>query len=160
MLIGLWAIFSWTPTWIQNLISVGDGQKQRGLSMMMLGMGGLTGGFLSGWLTNAIGARRSMLLCFSVCSVLSFVLFKTNSSFSNIIYVEIAVMALFFGVSQGVLSVYIPESISRSIFEEQQPVFVLIPEDWSQLLPYYLLESLYQHWADMAILFLFFHWCL
>jgi MFS family permease len=108
MLIGLWAIFSWIPTWIQNLISVGDGQRQRGLSMMMLGMGGLTGGFFSGWLTNAIGARRSMLLCFSVCSVLSFVLFKTNSSFSNIIYVEIAVMALFFGVSQGVLSVYIP----------------------------------------------------
>ena len=36
MLIGLWAIFSWMPTWIQNLISVGDGQKQRGLSMMML----------------------------------------------------------------------------------------------------------------------------
>jgi MFS family permease len=68
----------------------------------------LTGGFLSGWLTNAIGARRSMLICFSVCSVLSFVLFKTNSSFSNVIYVEIAVMALFFGVSQGVLSVYIP----------------------------------------------------
>ena len=108
MLIGLWAIFSWIPTWIQNLISAGDGQSQRGLSMMMLGMGGLTGGFLSGWLTNAIGARRSMLLCFSVCSIVSFVLFKTNSSFSNVIYAEIAVMALFFGVSQGVLSVYIP----------------------------------------------------
>jgi len=108
MLIGLWAIFSWIPTWIQNLISVGDGQSQRGVSMMMLGMGGLTGGFLSGWLTNAIGARRSMLLCFSVCSIVSFVLFKTNSSFSNVIYAEIAVMAFFFGVSQGVLSVYIP----------------------------------------------------
>jgi MFS family permease len=76
---------------------------------MMLGMGGLTGGFLSGWLINAIGARRSMLLCFFVCSVLSFVLFKTNSSFSNVIYAEIAVIALFFGASQGVLSVYIPD---------------------------------------------------
>jgi len=108
MLIGLWAIFSWIPTWIQNLISAGDGQSQRGVSMMMLGMGGLTGGFLSGWLTNAIGARRSMLLCFSVCSIVSFVLFKTNSSFSNVIYAEIAIMAFFFGVSQGVLSVYIP----------------------------------------------------
>ena len=108
MLIGLWAIFSWLPTWIQTLISTGDGQKERGLSMMMLGMGGLTGGFLSGWLTNAIGARRSMLLCFLVCTGLSFVLFKTNSSFSTAIYVEIAIMALFFGASQGVLSVFIP----------------------------------------------------
>jgi predicted MFS family arabinose efflux permease len=108
MLIGLWAIFSWIPTWIQSLIVTGDAQKERGLSMMMLGMGGLTGGFFSGWLTNAIGPRKSMLLCFSVCAVLSFVLFKTNSSFSGAIYAEIAVMALFFGASQGVLSVYIP----------------------------------------------------
>lgn len=108
MLIGLWAIFSWLPTWIQSLITTGDAQKARGLSMMMLGMGGLTGGFLSGWLTNAIGLRKSMLLCFSVCAIMSFVLFKTNTSFSSIIYIEIVILALFFGASQGVLSVYIP----------------------------------------------------
>jgi MFS family permease len=108
MLIGMWAIFSWIPTWIQSLITTGDTQKERGLSMMMLGMGGLTGGFLSGWLTNAIGLRKSMLLCFSVCTVLSFVMFKTNDSFSPVIYAEIVIMALFFGASQGVLSVYIP----------------------------------------------------
>ena len=108
MLIGLWAIFSWLPTWIQTLITTGDGQKERGLSMMMLGIGGLTGGFLSGWLTNAIGARRSILLCFIVSAVLSFILFKTNSTFSSAIYIEIAIMALFFGASQGVLSVFIP----------------------------------------------------
>jgi MFS family permease len=108
MLIGLWAIFSWLPTWIQSLISTGDAQKERGLSMMMLGMGGLTGGFLSGWLINAIGSRKSMLICFSVCAVASCILFTTNHSFSPAIYVEIIVLALFFGASQGVLSVYIP----------------------------------------------------
>lgn len=108
MLIGVWAIFSWIPTWIQSLITAGDAQKERGLSMMMLGMGGLTGGFLSGWLTNAIGLRKSMLLCFSVSALLSFVMFKTNAVFSPVIYAEVAVMALFFGASQGVLSVYIP----------------------------------------------------
>ena len=108
MLIGLWAIFLWIPTWIQTLIKEGDGQKERGLSMMMLGMGGLTGGFLSGWMMNAIGIRKSLLLCFAVCSILSFVLFKTNSFFSVIIYAEIVILAFFFGASQGVLSVYIP----------------------------------------------------
>lgn len=108
MLVGLWAIFSWLPTWIQSLITTGDAQKARGISMMMLGMGGLTGGFLSGWLSNAIGLRKSMLLCFSVCAVMSFILFKTNTTFSPIIYIEIVILALFFGASQGVLSVYIP----------------------------------------------------
>lgn len=107
MLIGLWAIFSWMPTWIQSLIP-GDAHKERGLSMMLLGMGGLTGGFFSGWVVNIFGLRRSLIACFAICAVLSFVLFKTNSSFSPAIYAEIAVMALFFGVSQGTLSVYIP----------------------------------------------------
>jgi len=108
MLIGMWAIFSWIPTWIQSIIMNSDGQKERGLSMMMLGMGGLIGGFISGWFINTIGLRKSMLLCFSVCLLFSFLLFKINSGFSSLIYVEIAVMALFFGISQGVLSVYIP----------------------------------------------------
>lgn len=109
MLIGLWAIFSWLPTWIQSIITTGDAQKERGLSMMMLGMGGLTGGFLSGWLINAIGAGKSMQLCFSVCAVMALVLFKTNSTFSGVIYGEVIVLSLFFGASQGVLSVYIPD---------------------------------------------------
>ena len=115
VLIGLWAIFSWVPTWIQSLLPGVDTQKERGLSMMMLGMGGLTGGFLSGWLINAIGLRKSMILCFTACSVLSFVLFKTNTVFSTAVYAEIAALALFFGASQGVLSVYIPGLFPVSI---------------------------------------------
>lgn len=115
MLIGLWALFLWIPTWIHTLIISGDGQKERGLSMMMLGMGGLAGGFLSGWLMNAIGTRKSMLLCFGICAVLSFILFKTNHSFSPVIYGEIVLLALSFGASQGVLSVYVPGLFPVSI---------------------------------------------
>lgn len=114
MLIGLWAIFSWLPTWIQSLIAT-DAPKERGLSMMFLGMGGLTGGFFSGWLVNLLGLRKSMLLCFAVCTAMSFVLFKTNSAVSGAVYVEIAVMALFFGASQGVLSAYIPQLFHTGI---------------------------------------------
>ncbi|MFT3933596.1 MAG: MFS transporter [Chitinophagaceae bacterium] len=108
MLIGLWAIFSWLPTWVQTLVTNGDAQKPRGISMMMMGIGGLAGGFLSGWLSNAIGLRKTLLLCFSVAAIMCFVLFKTNTVFSSIVYVEILVVALFFGISQGILSVYIP----------------------------------------------------
>ena len=114
MLIGLWAIFLWLPTWIQSLMTA-DANKQRGISMMFMGMGGLTGGFISGWVVNLIGLRRSLILSFVVCSLLSFILFKTNRSFSNIIYIEIAILALFFGISQGVLSLYIPLLFPTSI---------------------------------------------
>ncbi|HLX90170.1 MAG TPA: MFS transporter [Puia sp.] len=108
MLIGLWAIFSWLPTWLQGLMTSGGSDKV-GSVMMVFAAGGLTGGFLSGWLLNAIGSRKSMLLCFAACSTCSFLLFKTNSFFSNMVYVEVTGIALFFGASQGVLSVYIPE---------------------------------------------------
>ncbi|MGY4385302.1 MFS family permease [Pedobacter sp. UYP24] len=114
MLIGLWAIFSWLPTWVQSLINV-DAPKERGLSMMCMGMGGLTGGFFSGWLVNLLGLRKSMLLCFAVCSVMSFVLFKTNQTFSPIIFAEIGLLAIFFGASQGVLSAYIPQLFHTGI---------------------------------------------
>jgi MFS family permease len=114
MLIGLWAIFSWLPTWIQGLPNA-DVHKAGGISMMFLGMGGLTGGFLSGWLVNLIGLRKSLIACFAVCALLSFVLFKTNSSFSPVIYAEIAIIALFFGASQGILSLYIPQLFPTAI---------------------------------------------
>ena len=108
MLIGLWAIFSWIPTWIEQLITTGNAQKERGLSMMALGMGGLIGGGMSGWFIHAIGLRKCILLCFGLCTILSVILFKTNAIFSSIIYVEITLLAVSFGASQGVLSVYIP----------------------------------------------------
>ena len=115
MLIGLWAIFSWLPTWVQSLLTEGDGQRERGLSMMLLGAGGLTGGFFSGWVANAIGLRRAMMICFAASMILSFVLFKLNTTFSWIIFPEIAVIAIFFGISQGLLSTYIPALFPTTI---------------------------------------------
>ena len=115
MLIGLWAIFSWLPTWVQSLVTAGDAQKERGLTMMLLGMGGLTGGFLSGWFANAAGLRKAMICCFAACALLSFLLFKTSTVFSPVIYAEIGVLALFFGASQGILSAFIPQLFPTSV---------------------------------------------
>ena len=108
MLIGLWAIFSWVPTWVQSLLTNSDGQAERGLCMMLLGAGGLTGGFFSGWVSNNLGVKRAMTICFSGCFIMSFVLFRLNTVFSPVIYAEIVVLSLFFGISQGLLAVYIP----------------------------------------------------
>ena len=115
MLIGMWAIFSWLPSWVQSLSAVADAQHQRGLSMMMMGAGGLTGGFVSGWVVHAIGLRRTMLACFAICFGMSFLLFKLNHTFTGLAYAEIAIMAVFFGISQGALSVYIPELFPAAV---------------------------------------------
>ncbi|HTF30667.1 MAG TPA: MFS transporter, partial [Flavitalea sp.] len=115
MLISLWAIFSWLPTWVQSLITSADAQKERATSMMLLGMGGLTGGFLSGWIVKAIGIHKSMTIGFATCAVLSFILFKSNSVFSPIIYLEIGVLSIFFGLNMGIMSSYIPQLFPTQI---------------------------------------------
>lgn len=109
MLIGLWGMFSWIPTWVQSLLTNSSGQTERGISMMLLGAGGLTGGFISGWVSNSLGVRRAMMLCFGGCILMSILLFGLNITFSPIIYVELAMLSLFFGISQGLLSIYIPQ---------------------------------------------------
>lgn len=115
MLIGMWAIFDWLPSWVQSLSASTDAHQDRGLSMMLMGGGGLLGGFASGWIMHALGVRRTMLLCFSVCFVMAFLLFKGNHTFTGIAFPETAVLALFFGISQGALSAYIPELFPPSI---------------------------------------------
>ena len=114
MLVGLWAIFSWLPSWMQSLLGT-DAQKEGSLSLMFMGMGGLVGGFLSGWVLKWVSLRTSLIVSFVVCFAMAFLLFKTNSAFSPVIYAEIAVLALFFGASQGILSMYIPALFPAAI---------------------------------------------
>jgi MFS family permease len=114
-LIGLWAIFSWLPSWIQSLLPPGEGQKERGLSMMLMGAGGLAGGFISGWIVHEIGVRKTMISCFVFCFLLSFTLFKLTTTVHLLLYLQIALLAVFFGISQGALSVYIPQLFPQHV---------------------------------------------
>lgn len=109
VLVGLWAIFSWLPTWVQSLLAgVSDGQKERGLTMVLLGAGGIVGGILSGFLIKKMGTRNTLMLTFAGCLLACCLLFLTNTRFTPVIYAETALLSLFFGISQGSLSSYIP----------------------------------------------------
>jgi len=115
MLIGLWAIFSWAPTWVQNISTSTDVQQQRGLTIMILAAGGITGSFFSGWIVNAIGINKTMLMCFAACFIMTIVVFKLNNDVTAITFAEMAILAFFFGISQGALAVYIPGLFPTSI---------------------------------------------
>jgi MFS family permease len=108
MLIGLWAIFSWAPTWVQSISTAADVQQQRGHTMMILAGGGIAGSFFSGWVVNAIGLRKTMMMCFAACFIMAFVVFKLNTTIVTATFIEMATLVFFFGISQGALSVYIP----------------------------------------------------
>jgi MFS family permease len=109
MLIGLWAVFSWAPTWVQSITT--DATKTdelRGITMMILALSGLVGSIVSGWIVNTIGMRKTMVLCFIACFIMTAVVFKLNRSITNTTFIEMGLLAFFFGISQGALSVYIP----------------------------------------------------
>lgn len=109
MLIGLWAVFSWAPTWVQSLSSdETQAQQLRGNTMMILALSGLVGSVISGWIANRIGVRNTLMICFAMCFVMVFVIFKLNKSVTAVTLAEMGVMSVFFGISQGALSVYIP----------------------------------------------------
>ncbi len=109
-LIGLWAIFSWMPTWVDSLIGGGEqAGEMRGITMMLLGMGGMIGTGLSGFLVNRLGLRLTLLSNFVGTLVICAVLFLTNAEFSSLVLVETALLSLFFGISQGALTVYVTE---------------------------------------------------
>ena len=109
MLIGLWAIFSWAPTWVQSISTSADVQQQRGTTMMVLAGCGIIGSLVSGFVVNAMGLRKTMMMCFAVCFVMTFVIFKLNSDVTIATFAEMAVLVFFFGISQGAMAVYIPE---------------------------------------------------
>lgn len=115
MLIGLWAVFSWAPTWIQSIAATKDAESLRGSSIIILAGGGIIGSFFSGWIVNAIGMRKTMMLCFAVCFIMVFIVFKLNTIAATATYVEMGVLALFFGMSQGALAVYIPALFPTNI---------------------------------------------
>jgi MFS family permease len=114
-LIGLWATFSWLPSWIQNMVSGTSGQKERGLAMMLMGGGGLLGGFISGWVVHALGLKRTLLICFGASFILAFILFRLTTTLSLSAYLQIAFITIFLGMSQGALSMYIPELFPVSL---------------------------------------------
>lgn len=108
-LVGLWAIFSWMPTWVGSLLTPEEAGKMRGVTMMLLGMGGMLGTGLSGLLVKHLGVRRTLLTNFAGTLAVCCVIFLTNQAFSQTILVETALLSLFFGISQGALTVYVTE---------------------------------------------------
>lgn len=109
MLIGLWAVFSWAPTWVQSITPDNNKANElRGITMMILAVSGLVGSIVSGWIVNKIGMRKTMMICFAACFILTAIVFKFNHSVTSTTFAEMGLLAFFFGISQGALSVYIP----------------------------------------------------
>ncbi|MCX6141421.1 MAG: MFS transporter [Candidatus Kapabacteria bacterium] len=109
MLVGLWAVFVWMPTWVHKMSSPELAQSNRGLTIIMLGAGSFAGGILSGPLSNALGRRSAAALGYLGCIALTAATFLTGLVPGTLLFSLTFTLSLCIGINQGVLSAYIPE---------------------------------------------------
>jgi len=109
MLVGLWAVFVWMPTWVHKLSAPDVAQNNRSIIIIMLGAGSFAGGILSGPLSNALGRKRAAAFGYIGCITLTACTFLTGLQPGDVLFALTFILSLFIGINQGVLSGYIPE---------------------------------------------------
>jgi MFS family permease len=109
MLVGIWATFSWLPTWAQNLPAGSAELREGGNLVILLGLGGIAGSIIAGFLANSLGRKKALMIAFGGASIAASILYLSNSEFSGIIYLQTSFLSLFFGISQAIFTAYIPE---------------------------------------------------
>lgn len=116
ILICLWAAFSWLPSWATALHpGVDGGMGLRGRIMIALGLGGIVGSLLSGPLAMRIGRVRTIVVCYVGAILASIPLYTTDVPSATMMTASIAVLAIFFGMCQGLMALYIPELFAHHI---------------------------------------------
>lgn len=109
MLIGLWAVFVWMPTWVGSLGTAETSQAHRAATTLALGFGSVTGGFLSGPFSVRFGRRGAAAIGYLGCLALTAIIFTTHHEPGVVIYALAFVLSAFIGINQGVLVGYVPE---------------------------------------------------
>ncbi len=109
MLIGLWAVFAWMPTWIHHVSDTSSAQHNRALTNIMLGAGSVAGGLFSGLLSDRLGRRPASAIAYIGCIGMTMLIFQSGQQPGTILFACTFLLSMFIGINQGVLSAYIPE---------------------------------------------------
>lgn len=109
MLIGLWAVFVWMPTWIGSLGAPEAAQANRSATTIALGFGSVAGGFLSGPFSQRFGRRGAAAIGYVGCLALTAIIFTTPQQPGFMLFALAFTLSAFIGINQGVLVGYVPE---------------------------------------------------
>jgi len=109
MLVGLWAVFVWMPTWVHKMSAAEMAQQNRGIVNIMLGGGCLVGGLVAGPISNGFGRRTAAAIGYTGCIILTALTFLTGLTPGVLLFVLAFLLALCIGINQGVLGTYLAE---------------------------------------------------
>lgn len=109
MLLGIWAVLGWMPTYVAKISLPEHSQNNRSLMNIMFGAGNVFGGFFSGVLSNRIGRRKAAAIGYIGCIVATVLTLQTGLGPSPLLFAGTFAICVFIGLNQGILSGYIPE---------------------------------------------------
>ncbi len=109
MLVGLWAVFAWMPTWVHHMSDAQSAQANRALTNIMLGAGSVAGGLFSGLLSDRLGRRTASAIAYLGCIGMTVLIFQSGQKPGVVLFACTFLISMFIGINQGVLSAYIPE---------------------------------------------------
>ncbi len=109
MLVGLWAVFAWMPTWVNHISAPEEAQSNRAMINIMLGAGSVAGGLFSGLLSDRLGRRVASAIAYLGCIGMTLLIFQTQQQPGSVLFGSTFMISFFIGINQGVLSGYIPE---------------------------------------------------
>jgi len=108
MLVGLWAVFVWMPTWVGTLGTPDKAQNNRSWTTIALGLGSVAGGFLAGPLAERFGRRGAAAIGYIGCALITVATFVPTLGL-DAVFALAFVLSMFIGINQGVLVNYVPE---------------------------------------------------
>jgi predicted MFS family arabinose efflux permease len=115
MLITVWAAMTWLPTIVANTTAASATLDVRGITMMLFGTGGIVGSLVSGFVVMRLRYRRSLLICYGGAALFLAILLLSPQSSLTLTLILVAVLSVFFGMSQAIMSSYIPFLFPHSV---------------------------------------------
>lgn len=115
MLVGLWAFYTWSPAWVHSISDPASAQANRSMTVIMLGLGAVGGGVISGAVSNALGRRRSIALGYLGVFGATIGIFTLTDTPSPLLFFMTFLVSFFIGFNQGVLSGYLPELFATRV---------------------------------------------
>lgn len=109
MLLGIWAVLAWMPTYITKISLPEHSQSNRALANIIFGAGNVCGGLLSGLLSNKLGRRKAAAVGYVGCFTMTLLTLQTGLGPSFLLFAGAFSICVFIGLNQGILSGYLPE---------------------------------------------------
>lgn len=108
-IVGYWAILSWIPAWVNQLVGSSDAVNERSIAAIVLNLGSITASIIFGFLYEKIGRVNSFRLAFGGALISCVTMFSTVTAYGPLLLFWVFMVG-FFAIAPFIpLYIYVPE---------------------------------------------------